>query len=402
MRFRPRVFGLDAAPEVGGLLARLRGRRGLVALDSAAGSPRRWSLVGFDPLCGAALPAGIAGLGSLLAGLRIEPGDEVPGPFHGGFLGALAYDLGVAGERPIHVPADPWNSPRIAGGLYVDFVVRDEERGASWLVLGEDPGDGRPDLATRRRELLDTIGALEPCVLEPRPTGPLVRHTPPEVHRERIERARAGIAAGDFYQANLAHRFSRAIQGDPVELYRRLRRENPAPYMGFLAWDPSTSSAGAGSSRGAILSASPELLLEFDGETARTRPIKGTARRGETKEEDQRLARGLLESAKDRAELAMIVDLERNDLGRVCEPGSVRVERHAHLETYATVHHLTADVVGRPRAGVDAVTLLAALFPGGSITGAPKLAAMEAIARLEGEGRGFFTATCRPVATRAG
>lgn len=391
MRFRPRVFGLSPSLDPGDLLARLRSRRGLVALDSAGGEPRRFSLVAFDPLRGVAVPARLVELRTMLGGLRAEDADPVPGPFRGGFLGALSYDLGVAGERPTEVGPDPWRSPRIVGGLYVDFVVRDEERGAAWLVLGDDPGDGRPEVEVRRREILALLDAPAPEPPAPRPIGSLERRTSAEEHGARIERARERIAAGDFYQANLAHRFTRSMEGDPVDLYLALRARHPAPYMGYLAWDGETASAGEGFPRGALLSASPELLLEFDGELARTRPIKGTAPRGETPEEDEHRARELLASAKDRAELAMIVDLERNDLGRVCQPCSVRVERHPHLESYATVHHLSADVVGRPRPGVDAVDLLAALFPGGSVTGAPKLAAMEAIALLEGEGRGFFT-----------
>jgi len=391
VRFLPRVFGLPGGLDAGELLARLRSRRGLVALDSAGGEPRRFSLVAFDPLLGIAPPATLVDLRIALATLRLEAGDPVPGPFHGGFLGALSYDLGVAGERPLEVGSDPWRSPRAVGGLYVDFVVRDERSGAAWLVLGEDPGDGRPALGARRREilaLLDTPAMPDPTY---RPVGPLVRRTPAVEHAARIERARERIAAGEFYQANLAHRFTRSIEGDPVDLYCALRARHPAPYMGYLAWDAALASGGEEFPRGALLSASPELLLEFDGEIARTRPIKGTAARGTTREDDERRARELLASAKDLAELAMIVDLERNDLGRVCVPGSVRVERHPHLESYATVHHLAADVVGRPRPGRDAVDLLAALFPGGSVTGAPKLAAMAAIARLEGEGRGFFT-----------
>jgi len=375
------VFGLASALDAGAVLARLRSRRGLVALDSAGGDPRRFSLVAFDPLRGVEIPSRLVDLRPMLGRLRAEDADPVPGPFRGGFLGALSYDLGVSGERPIEVRPDPWRSPRIVGGLYVDFIVRDERNGEAWLVLGEDPGDDRPDVESRRREILALLDAPEERSPAPRPIGPLVRWTSAEEHGSRIGRAREEIAAGNYYQVNLAHRFTRPMEGDPVDLYRALRARHPAPYMGYLA----------GHAGMALLSASPELLLEFDGELARTRPIKGTAPRGRTIEEDERRARELLASEKDLAELAMIVDLERNDLGRVCVPGSVRVERHGHLESYATVHHLSADVVGLALPGVDAVDLLAALFPGGSVTGAPKLAAMEAIARLEGEGRGFFT-----------
>jgi len=399
VRFRPRVESLPADLDTGEILSRLRSRRALAALDSAGGSPRRWSVVAFDPLAGAPPPRDVAGLRALLGSLRAEGGDRVPGPFHGGFLGALAYDLGVQGERAVRAAPDPWRSPRSAGGLYVDFVVRDEERGEVALVLGDAPGDGRPRLEARRKSILDLL-ARPARESSPRPAGPLVRRVPPDVHRARIERARERIAAGDFYQANLAHRFTREMAGEPVDLYRRLRGANPAPYAGYLAWDEGSCSEGAGFPAGALLSSSPELLLEFDGERALTRPIKGTAARGATPEEDRRAARELLSSAKDRAELAMIVDLERNDLGRVSRAGSVRVGEFPRLETYASVHHLAADVVARPRADADTVDLLAALFPGGSITGAPKLAAMDAIAELEGEGRGFFTGALGFVDTR--
>jgi para-aminobenzoate synthetase component 1 len=286
---------------------------------------------------------------------------------------------------------DPWSSPRIVGGLYCDFLVRDEARAETWLVLGESRGDEGAPVEARRREIERALTDVELAAPRVRPMRPLVRHTSSHEHRDRIERARAEIAAGEYYQVNLAHRFTRAIEGSPTDLYRRLRAVNPAPYMAYIAWDRESASDAESFPNGALLSASPELLFEFDGRTARTRPIKGTAPRGKTRAEDQCLARALLASEKDRAELAMIVDLERNDLGRVARPGSVRVERFPELASYASVHHLSADVVAEVRERVDAIDVLAALFPGGSVTGAPKLASMRAIAALEGEGRGFFT-----------
>jgi para-aminobenzoate synthetase component 1 len=197
----------------------------------------------------------------------------------------------------------------------------------------------------------------------------------------RIERARAEIAAGEYYQANLAQRFTRRVEGAPVEWFARLARVNPAPYMACLDF-------GAGT----ILSASPELLLEVEGRRARSRPIKGTAARSDDERLDRALGEALLASEKERAELAMIVDLVRNDLGRVARPGGVRVEGGLpRLESYAGVHHLLADVVAELAEGRSALDALAALFPGGSISGAPKLASMAAIAREEREGRGFYT-----------
>ncbi len=399
-RFAPRVEALGGGHDLARILPRLAARRGLVALDSAGGAPRHWSLVAFDPLVGVEIPGELAALRATWAQLARAGGESVPGPFQGGFVGALAYDLGVAGERPVRVSNEPWGTPRVAGGLYTDFVVIEERTGQAWLVLGEDPGDARPTVAQRRAELMAQLAGPEPALQPAATRGEPQRHVLAAEHCARIETLRARIAAGDLYQANLAHRLTIELRGDPLDLYLRLRRVNPAPYMAFLRWDPTTSTHGAATPHGALLSASPELLLEFDGARAVTRPIKGTAPRGADSESDARIALALLGSPKDLAELAMIVDLERNDLGRCARPGGVRVEAFPRLETYATVHHLVADVAADVRPGVDAFDLLAALFPGGSITGAPKLASMDAIAQLEGEGRGFFTGSLGFVDTR--
>lgn len=385
--FRPRVLELEPAPELPVVLQALGDAPGLAVLDSAAGEPRRASVIAFDPL---AVPARVRSLRDLRAfhqRLVRDGGDEVPGPFAGGFVGALAYDLGVEGERALDVPGEPFGLPEVVGGLYGDFVVRDERARRAWLVLNDHPGDGRADVAARRAAFLSALRA-------PRARGtlraePWVRHVAPAEHVRRVERVRADIARGDVYQVNLAHRFSAHVEGSPLELYLSLREVNPAPFMGYCRF------VG-----GALASASPELLLEYDGTLARTRPIKGTRPRAPDRARDAALARELLDSAKDRAELAMIVDLERNDLGRVAEPGGVWVEGWPTLASYARVHHLMADVVARPRAGVDAFDLLATLFPGGSVTGAPKLAAMRVIAELEDEGRGFFCGSLGFVDTR--
>ncbi len=383
-RFRPRVTRLEG--ETGELsiaeaLSRLRGSVTLPALfDSASGEPARFSLLGFDPLPSAP-PRTLSGLRSFVRTLQFESGDELPPWFHGGFLGALAYDLGVEGEE-LELPADPWGLPRIVGGLYVDFLVRDHGSGTTWLVLGEEPGDDRPSAGERARTLL---GALERrCERRPLvPLGPLARSAPAGRFQDDVRRVRELIAEGEIYQANVSQRFTRGLSGDPLDLYLRLRELHPGPYLGFLCFEG-----------GALLSGSPECLLDFEptlsGAVARTRPIKGTAPRGRNAEEDRANARALLGSAKDRAELAMIVDLERNDLGRVAVRGGVSVEAFPRLESYATVHHLVADVAARIPRGTDGFEVLAALFPGGSITGAPKLRSMEAIAEIEGEGRSFF------------
>jgi len=354
----PRVVTLGAGEPLRELLSRFADARGVALLEGAGPDSGRWGLLAFDPRpTGGPIPA---------------PAD-VPGPFAGGFIGALSYDLGPQGER-LALPRDPWQQPLRAGGIYTDFLVRDGSSGECWLALA-DPA--------RESEVRSRLDRPAPELARLEPSGPLVRHTSREDHMARIERVRGDIAAGEYFQANLAHRFTRRVEGAPQQWFLRLARVNPAPYMAFLDFG-----------EGAILSASPELLLEVEGRRARSRPIKGTAARGADEREDRARSQALLASEKDRAELAMIVDLVRNDLGRVARPDSVRVEGgFPRLESYAGVHHLLADVVAELREGCGAHDALAALFPGGSITGAPKLASMAAIAREEGEGRGFYTGT---------
>ncbi|MEE2941573.1 MAG: anthranilate synthase component I family protein [Planctomycetota bacterium] len=402
--FRPRAFPLGAAPwaarlDVETALMGLEGRPGLVCLDSAGGSPARWSLIAFDPLVsfeGAAAPADLDGLAAELARLRLDPRAlEDPlvasSPFCGGFIGALAYDLGVRGED-LDLPPPEWPAPPIVGGLHCDWLLIEPEAGDATLFLSDAPGRAP---ATERSAAI--LGALEAAVRGPRASAlaagepaPADRAVPAEEHMARIDRTRALIEAGEIYQANVAHRLHVAVGSADVDLYRTLRAANPAPYMGLCRFRFSDGAAGA------LLSSSPELLLELGPDergdrVARTRPIKGTAPRGHSPAEDAASRARLLASDKDLAELAMIVDLERNDLGRVAEAGGVEVRGFPTLESYASVHHLVADVRARPRPEATAIDVIGALFPGGSITGAPKLRSMEAIAALEREGRGFFT-----------
>ena len=202
-----------------------------------------------------------------------------------------------------------------------------------------------------------------------------------------MEAVRAAIGRGDIYQANLTRRLEAPFAGDPWPIFRRLRTGDPALFAGYLDLGPSPAT---GAPR-ALLSASPEPFLSVDGEgRVSTDPIKGTRPRGRTRDEDRELARELLASRKDQAENVMIVDVLRNDLGRVCEPGSVRVPRLLRLERTAAVQHLVTTVTGQLRTDADAFDLLAASFPGGSITGAPKIRAMETIEGLEPVRRGPY------------
>jgi para-aminobenzoate synthetase component I len=194
-----------------------------------------------------------------------------------------------------------------------------------------------------------------------------------------IERAIEYIRAGDCFQVNIAQRLQMPATIAPLDLYEKLRTRNPAPFAGYFDLGEHV-----------ILSASPERFLRVDNGEVETRPIKGTRPRGMNVVEDQRLAHELQASAKDRAENVMIVDLLRNDLGRVCEYGSIRVDALCRLESYEFVHHLVSEVRGRLRAGLGPIDLLRAAFPGGSVTGAPKIRAMEIIAELEKTARGAY------------
>jgi para-aminobenzoate synthetase component 1 len=195
-----------------------------------------------------------------------------------------------------------------------------------------------------------------------------------------VGRVREYIIAGDIFQANLSQRFEAVLPEPPFDLYRRLRLKNPAPFAAYLGFSDLT-----------VLSASPERFLRLnDQRQVETRPIKGTRPRGLGPMHDAALGRALAESAKDRAENVMIVDLLRNDLSRVCRPGTVRVPELFALEQHPTVHHLVSTVVGELATGKEAVDLIRATFPGGSITGAPKVRAMEIIAELEPTQRGVY------------
>lgn len=363
----------------------------LAAVDSSGGEPRVWSVLA---LAGEALvgpPRDLVGLRAALEAGGVLPAAGVPAgwpedladaPFCGGFLGALGYELGCAGE-PAGLPGEPWSPAPIEGRIVRDFLLWHHPSGRTWLVLDER---GEGTTAQREHDVLARLAA-PPAPLAPlRPAGPLVRHTPGFVHRARVDALRRWIRTGDVYQANLAHRFTRAVEGHPVALHLALRARNPVPYGGYLTFAERDGGAG-----GALSSHSPELLLRVDGDTLHVRPIKGTAPRSQDADVDARLARALLVDPKERAELAMIVDLVRNDLGRVARTGTVNVARFPELESYAGVHHLMADVRAERLPGVDALDALDAVFPASSITGAPKLAAMECIAALEREGRGFFT-----------
>jgi para-aminobenzoate synthetase component 1 len=282
-------------------------------------------------------------------------------PFRGGAVGYFGYDLGRRFERLPAIAVDVESLPEMAVGIYdralvVDHVARRCVRVGAPLLHGA--ARERPMLRARApiRASLDRMG-----------------------YAAAFARVIDYIRAGDCYQVNLARRFSVAVTGDPWAGYRRLRSLSPAPFSAYL----NTPEAQ-------ILSVSPERFLHVRGDTVETRPIKGTRPRAVDSVADQQLARELLGSAKDRAENIMIVDLLRSDFGRVCDTGSVQVEALCELESFANVHHLVSTVRGRLAPRVHALDALRACFPGGSITGAPKIRAMQIIEELERERRGVY------------
>ena len=306
-----------------------------------------------------------AGLRALLEGAAC---DDTAWPIAGGAIGYLGYELGRSAAR---LPAEKAGCeafmPEAAVGLYAWTVVVDHaERRAALTSLASFPD---AEAAALRARLL----AGEPFEREPfRVEGEIASSLEREAYLPRAARIIDYIREGDAYQANLTREFRVACSGDAWEFYRHLHDTNPAPMGAYLEYP-----------FGAVLSSSPERLLTVAGRDALTRPIKGTRRRRADPAEDARAREALASSAKDRAENVMIVDLLRNDFGRVCEPGSVAAPEICELESFATVHHLVSTVTGRLAAGRDGVDLLEACFPGGSITGAPKRRAMEIIDELE-------------------
>ena len=330
-----------------------------------------------------------------VSGGAADPAGRFGGPFCGGAIGWLGYGLRRSLERLPAAAADPLDQPDAWFGIYDGAVLFDHRErrvtcvAAPAAAAGEEGGKPMDIRLAALRAALSAASAGERPATAPVPgRDPLPGalrvmvegETPRTDYLARVRRVLDLIARGDLYQVNLSHRISCPLSRAPLDLFEELMRINPAPFAAYL------EAAGL-----QTVCASPERLVRLRGREALSSPIKGTRRRGFTPQEDASLRRELGGSAKDRAENVMIVDLVRNDLGRVCAPGSVQVRTLCGLETFATVHHLVSTVEGRLREGLDRFDLLRALFPGGSMTGAPKIRAMEVIAALEGEERGIYS-----------
>lgn len=340
-------------------------------------------------LDGSPVPGGgLEALRTCLAPYRLEPGGPDLPAFGGGAIGYLAYDLGACLEHVARPARRAGLCDDIAFNLYDVVLSIDHEAGSCRLLATGFPEVDPERRAVRARARLAAFADL--LSAPPRPPAVAPEHSVPLAWRSNftragyeaaVERVRDYIRAGDIYQANIAQRFEADLPAgfDPFALYGRLRAANPATFGAYLAFEGLT-----------IASSSPERFLKLEGRRVETRPIKGTVRRSADPEEDHRRGAALQADTKERAENIMIVDLLRNDLSRICEPHSVRVPVLCGLESYASVHHLVSVVTGTLRAGMDAIDLVAATFPGGSITGAPKLRAMDIIAQIEGDARELY------------
>jgi para-aminobenzoate synthetase component 1 len=428
------IHELAPAPDPVRCCERLAGLPYRLFLDSAAAGPRlgRYSFLTADPVwvvrskgartervdladgspgqvCGVPGDA-IEALRALLAPYRSEPIPGLP-PFQGGAAGYLAYDWGRVLERLPAPRHDDLALPDAVLGVYDWVVAWDHGAGRAWLIstgLPDAPAVAGRRAGARAAPILARLGsegavapgaagAAAPARMDVAPRGGPPSSCAIEAgwsdprlglrssfsragYLDAVARVRDYVYAGDIFQANLSQRFEAPLGEPPWALYRRLRTRNAAPFAAYLEFPDAV-----------VLSASPERFLCVDvGGHVETRPIKGTRSRGVGPEHDAALGQALTESDKDRAENLMIVDLMRNDLSRVCAPGSVRVPELFALEHYATVHHLVSTVVGDLAPGRDAFDQVRAAFPGGSITGAPKVRAMEIIAELEPSERGVY------------
>jgi para-aminobenzoate synthetase component 1 len=336
--------------------------------------------------------------------------DPEPGiPFLGGAVGCFGYELAATIERLVFRPPDTLATPDLCF-LFVDRLLAYDTQERRLVAVGLGMAAGEAEAARRARAAAASLAreaalpgrACEATAVEPGLSGPPTEtllagldarsHFDAAGYAETVLRVKQHILRGDLYQANLTQRIDLPFDGDPFDLYRVLRRLNPAPFAAFLGLPEVT-----------VVGSSPERFLRVTTDRrVESRPIKGTRPRGATPAEDEALRKELEQSEKDRAENLMIVDLVRNDLGRVCETGSVHVPSLFAVESYASVHHLVSVVQGVLQPDRDALDAVRAAFPPGSMTGAPKISAMRILARLEPVRRGIYAGALGSLDLRGG
>jgi para-aminobenzoate synthetase component 1 len=334
---------------------------------------------------------------ALLSHSKVAFVPELP-PFQGGVAGFLGYEFGHCFERIARPAADEFQLPDAWIGLYTWVLAWDHQQARAWIISQQLFHDTPEESRIVARNLIDSILDRLSSPTAARSASPerpgfkavarqyavpghgqVTSDFSPDGYQQSVRRVIDYIHAGDVFQANLSQRLLAPWDGTASDLYLKLRDCNPAPFAGYLAADD-----------WAIVSASPERFVRVEDGQVETRPIKGTRQRRSIPEADLFTRDELRESEKDIAENVMIVDLLRNDLSRVCQPGSISVPQLCVVESYETVQHLVSEICGTLADGEDAWSLLAAAFPGGSITGAPKVRAMEIIAELEPTVRGPY------------
>jgi para-aminobenzoate synthetase component 1 len=404
----PLVEELTPAPDPWRIARRFAHLPHLLFLDSAERHPTRgrYSFVAADPVDWLAdstrdprWPDPFAELARRLDAFRVPTLPGLP-PFQGGVAGLFGYGLQHTIERIPRPRFDEFRVLDLAVGVYDWVIAWDHAEDRAWVISTGYP-EGRERAARRMREVVACVAEF--ARIQPAralnsgefsyevPAASLARQYPLPGHAgvtstfdragylAAVRRAIEYVHAGDCFQVNLSQRLLTKLTEHPLDLYARLRERNPAPFAGYFDLGEF-----------AIASASPERFLQVSDGDVETRPIKGTRPRGNTPAEERDRIAELAASPKDRAENVMIVDLLRNDLGRVCEYGTVRVPRVCQVETFRYVHHLVSEVRGRLAAGKTPADLARACFPGGSVTGAPKVRAMEIIAELEPTARGPY------------
>ncbi len=423
-QFAPTVIELPPALSVESAASRLAHLPGCLLLQSAmkisqtGDTPEsqplgRYSFLMADPIETIVEPVGsekiFTRLKSLLQKFQTQTVADLP-PMQGGLAGLFSYDLNRSIERVNAVEHDEFQLPAIAVGAYDVVVAWDHQLDKSWIISqgfpAEEPEARRTQAQTRARfiQCLLEIGAL-PTKHDPvepiaesdlAPTyevdGPkdLKSNFSPKDYVDSVQKSIDYINAGDVFQINLAQRLLFPANCSSLELHHRLTKCNPAPFGGYFDLSGLVDESGFGETAAQIVSASPERLFSVRDGLVETRPIKGTRRRTGRPMVDIAAKEELLASEKDRAENTMIVDLMRNDLSKVCLDDSIIVTQHCELEEYQSVFHLVSAVQGRLKPEHDLIDLLKSVFPGGSITGAPKVRAMEIIAELEPTARGAY------------
>lgn len=365
------------------VVRRLADQPGLAFLDSAMTHPEvgRYSFVAADPV---ATISSLDGLRDAMARFPLQHVEGIP-PFQGGAAGYLSYEAARSLEPRLAERMPPSQIPAVDFRIYDRVVAFDHLEARAFAVSTGYPEQNETAREARAAHRLEELLRQLSGTTAPRSGHRIIRDWQSSFSRRAYEaavrRTVEYILDGDIFQANITQRFSAPVPSgfDPLLFYETLRQRNAAPFAAYLDFGEVVAA-----------SSSPERLVRFDGMTAEARPIKGTRRRDQDPRKDAEHKESLLGSRKDRAENVMIVDLLRNDMSRVCDPGSIDVPVLCGLESYASVHHLTSVITGRLAAGNSAIDLVDAVFPGGSITGAPKLRAMEIIAELERAPRNLY------------